>query len=364
MLQSANERALKGRASRPPARRVMAVDLFCGAGGLTRGLIDAGVDVAAGYDIDGASKYAYEHNNKSSVFINESVADITGEDLSAHYPAGCWRVLVGCAPCQPFSIYVQGRNSGADAKWGLLYHFGRLAGELSPDIISMENVLGLQRHKIYREFLATLDRLGYHVSGHELYCPDYGIPQNRTRLVLFASRHGPIHIVPPTHEPEGYVTVRSALSDLARLKAGGATATDQLHRSSSLSAVNLLRIKHSKPGGTWRDWPKGLIAKCHRKKKGKTYPSVYGRMKWDKPSPTITTQFFGFGNGRFGHPDQDRAISLREGAMLQTFPRDYEFVEPGTQYSFKAIGRMIGNAVPVRLGVVIGKTIVRHLEKL
>ncbi|MEK7357168.1 MAG: DNA cytosine methyltransferase, partial [Bdellovibrionota bacterium] len=123
------------------------------------------------------------------------------------------------------------------------------------------------------------------------------------------------------------------------------------------------RIQHSKPGGSWRDWPDELIAKCHRKKKGRTYPSVYGRMKWDAPSPTITTQFYGFGNGRFGHPEQNRAISLREGSILQTFPRDYVFVKPGDEYRFKVIGRLIGNAVPVRLGEVIGNTIKLHLSQ-
>lgn len=110
-------------------------------------------------------------------------------------------------------------------------------------------------------------------------------------------------------------------------------------------------------------WPAGLVAKCHRKEQGKTYPSVYGRMERDKPSPTITTQFFGFGNGRFGHPTQARAISLREGAILQSFPRDCQFVEPGGDYCFKTIGRLIGNAVPVRLGEVAGDSIKRCLEE-
>jgi len=136
-----------------------------------------------------------------------------------------------------------------------------------------------------------------------------------------------------------------------------------MHRTSRLSVLNLRRIRCSKPGGSWRDWPHRLVAKCHKTKTGKKYPSVYGRMEWDHPSPTITTQFYGFGNGRFGHPDQDRAISLREGAILQTFPKHYEFVKPNGEYHVKAIGRMIGNAVPVRLGQVIGQTIRRHLSQ-
>jgi DNA (cytosine-5)-methyltransferase 1 len=122
------------------------------------------------------------------------------------------------------------------------------------------------------------------------------------------------------------------------------------------------RIRASKPGGTWRDWESSLVAKCHRKKKGKTYPSVYGRMEWDAPSPTITTQFFGFGNGRFGHPKQNRAISLREGAILQSFPENYRFAQADGEYPMKTIGRLIGNAVPVRLGQAIGKSILQHIE--
>ena len=120
------------------------------------------------------------------------------------------------------------------------------------------------------------------------------------------------------------------------------------------------RIKASRPGGTWRDWPPDLQAACHQKKSGETYPSVYGRMAWDDVAPTITTQCFGYGSGRFGHPEQDRAISLREAAMLQTFPRRYKFVEPNDPVRFSKFGRLIGNAVPVRLGQHIGRSILEH----
>jgi DNA (cytosine-5)-methyltransferase 1 len=118
----------------------------------------------------------------------------------------------------------------------------------------------------------------------------------------------------------------------------------------------------SKPGGTWRDWDEDLVAECHQVDTGRGYASVYGRMSWDEPSPTITTQFFGFGNGRFGHPDQDRALSLREGAMLQGFPQDYQFVDPGKPVQFKKIGRLIGNAVPVKLANAIAAAVREHLE--
>jgi DNA (cytosine-5)-methyltransferase 1 len=342
-------------------KRIVAIDLFCGAGGLTRGLLDAGVEVASGYDVDKACRYPYEHNNPPAVFKKRSVASLTGKHLAAQYPPNCWRVLVGCAPCQPFSKYTQGDVAKNHDKWGMLYEFGRIVRGLMPDVVSMENVPELKRHEVYTDFHDKLVDLGYHVSAQKIYCPNYGIPQQRTRLVLFASLHGKITIIPKTHEKVKYLTVRSAIGGLPPLAAGRVCATDPLHRTSSLSETNLSRIRHSKPGGSWRDWPKELVAVCHRRKSGKTYRGVYGRMAWNKPSPTVTTQFFGFGNGRFGHPEQDRAISLREGALLQSFPRTYAFSKPNSDYHFKTIGRLIGNAVPVRLGAVIGKTVTIHL---
>ena len=347
--------------------RATAADVFCGAGGLTRGLLDAGISVAAGYDVDAACQFPYEHNNPGAEFKKVSVTEVTGAMLAAHYPAGHTRILVGCAPCQTFSKYTQGRDNGDDPKWKLLDEFARLVRELKPDIVSMENVPELQRHSIFDRFLATLADEGFHFTEDRekqvVYCPDYGIPQHRRRLVLIASRLGPIELIAPTHAPAQHRKVRDVLRPLPALTAGDVSPDDPLHRTSELSPLNLRRIRRSRPGGTWRDWPRELVAKCHQVKTGQTYPSVYGRMEWDRPSPTITTQFFGFGNGRFGHPEQDRAISLREGAILQSFPEDYEFVPPGGRYCFKTIGRMIGNAVPVRLGEVVGKTIKRHLEK-
>ena len=345
--------------------RMSAVDLFCGAGGLTRGLLDAGIHVTAGYDIDEACRFPYEHNNTPANFHNESVTELAGRQLSKHYAKARIRILVGCAPCVTFSKYTQGFDHTTDPKWALLREFARLVRELKPDVVSMENVPDLQRHSVFGDFLNTLDDEGYHFpddsSGRVVYCPDYGIPQERSRLVILASRLGPISLVPPTHVPGHYRTVSDALRLLPKLGPGDECPKDPLHRTSGLSPLNLRRMRQSKPGGSWRDWPHALRAKCHQEKTGKTYPSVYGRMEWREPSPTITTQFYGFGNGRFGHPEQDRALSLREGAMLQSFPKSYAFVAPGGKYYFKTIGRMIGNAVPVRLGEIIGRSIKLHV---
>ena len=178
-------------------------------------------------------------------------------------------------------------------------------------------------------------------------------------MVILASLIGPIELISPTHKKAK--SVKDAIGKLPAIAAGSVHENDAFHVSSRLSDLNLERIRASRPGGTWRDWPELLVADCHRRETGRTYPGVYGRMAWDAPSPTITTQFYGFGNGRFGHPEQDRAISLREGAILQGFPQKYAFVEKGSPAHFKALGRMIGNAVPVALGKAIGQSIITHL---
>jgi len=348
-------------------KNITAVDLFCGAGGLTRGLRDAGVNVTAGYDIDPQCRHAYEHNNVGAKFILQSVKDVTKMDLAARYPKGHIRVLAGCAPCQPFSRYTRRNEPRDEEKWCLLNEFGRLIQEVRPEIVSMENVPELQRYRVFKDFLQCLEDEGYYFNNTDetrvLFCPTYGMPQNRKRLVLIASRLAPIELVPPTHKKSQFLTVSDVLRNLPQIEAGKINADDALHSSRGLSKINMKRIRASVPGGTWRDWPTALRLKCHSKEKGSTYPSVYGRMAWNQPSPTITTQFYGYGNGRFGHPEQNRALSLREGAVLQTFPTDYEFVAPNEDFSFNAIGRMIGNAVPVRLGEIIGQSILRHLKQ-
>nr|VFK01035.1 MAG: C-5 cytosine-specific DNA methylase [Candidatus Kentron sp. LFY] len=230
----------------------------------------------------------------------------------------------------------------------------------------MENVPRLMKFRsgsVFGDFIRDLEECGYHVWWNVVFCPDYGVPQQRSRLVLLASRHGHIELEAPRHSPDCYITVRKAIGDLPPLEAGNMAAEDPLHCASCLSERNLQRIRYSKPGGTWRDWPQELVTECHRRKTGRGYASVYGRMAWDRPSPTITTQFYGFGNGRFGHPEQDRAISLREGAILQSFPEDYVFTREGEEINFRRIGRLIGNAVPFALARAIARSIRAHLEK-
>jgi DNA (cytosine-5)-methyltransferase 1 len=341
--------------------QVDCIDLFCGLGGLTHGLIRGGIRVIAGIDIDPQCRFPYEINN-NAVFIEQNVRDLSGCELANIFGDRKLRLLAGCAPCQPFSNYSRkGRQKRDDMKWSLVSDFGRLVQEINPEFVTIENVPQLADHEVFEDFLTILK--DYSTSWSIVDCAQYGVPQTRRRLVLLASRLGSIELVSPDSFGQRCMTVREAICHLPALKAGCSDPDDTLHSASSLSDINLRRIKASKPGGTWRDWDESLIAACHRKGSGQTYPSVYGRMKWDSPAPTITTQCFGFGNGRFGHPEQDRAISLREAAILQTFPNDYYFLAPGERISFSKFGRLIGNAVPVRIGEVVAKSILEHLQK-
>jgi DNA (cytosine-5)-methyltransferase 1 len=343
-------------------KSVAVVDLFCGAGGLTHGFQLEGLSVKAGIDIDAACKFPYESNNKSQ-FVKADIKNVSGQLLATHFGKASIRVLAGCAPCQPFSTYAQRyANDGADGKWGLLNEFSRLVAETLPEIITMENVPTVVKHSVFHDFVSTLKQLGYSVWFEVVDSSLYGVPQTRRRMVLLASLFGEIKMVEPTHEKAR--TVRQAIGRLRRLNAGEEAPKDRLHTTSSLTEKNLKRIRASKPGGTWRDWPKNLIAKCHQAESGRTYTGVYGRMEWDKPAPTMTTQCYGFGNGRFGHPEQDRAISLREAAILQSFPRDYAFIPKGSDVQFTVLGRLIGNAVPVALGRAIAQSINIHLAEV
>ena len=344
------------------------IDLFCGAGALTHGFVLEGFKVVAGLDADKSCKYAYETNNPGATFIEKEIEDVEAAEFIELYPKDDVKILVGCAPCQPFSAYNKGKRN-QDDKWKLLDNFSDLISEIEPDIVSMENVPNLttfRKGKIYRRFLKHLKK-DYIVTEYpRVSCLDYGVPQHRKRLVLFASKpkYGKIELLDPTHTPDKYKKVKDVIRGLEPLEAGETSRNDPYHKASGLSELNLQRIKASKSGGTWRDWPDKLVARCHQQESGNSYASIYGRMTWDAPSPTITTQCYGFGNGRFGHPEQNRAISLREAARLQTFPDNYEFVHPNEPHSITTISRFIGNAVPVKLAQVIARSIKPHLQNV
>lgn len=341
---------------------VSAVDLFCGAGGLTHGLLRAGIKVEAGIDIDEQAKHAFVANNPGVDFLAWDVGRKNYPSVQKLFAKDKYRLLAGCAPCQPFSKLT--RAIKKHECWDLLDNFGRFVEGIEPDFVTMENVpeLADRGREVFDRFVRRLENRGYFVDWEIVKCEEYGVPQSRRRLVLLASLLGEITVPQGRHRhPSQWKTVRSTIGNLPPLEAGDSDPKDPLHAASQLSAMNLRRIRAtSHDGGTRHEWPDELVLACHKKKSGERYHSIYGRMWWDKPAPTMTTLCTGIGNGRFGHPEQDRSITLREAALFQSFPRSYEFWPSDEKINRKAISRMIGNAVPPRLANALGQAIIEH----
>ena len=334
--------------SKTASPTIQAVDLFCGIGGLTYGLRMADVAVKAGFDNDPTCRHAFETNNGGTKFVCKDVRDIKSSDIEPYYETAEFTALVGCAPCQPFSAHNR-RTKRSDADCSLVNEFARLVTELVPDLVSMENVPGLAKHSAFDDLIRVLKGLDYEVGPTAVVsCERYRVPQRRRRLVLLASRCGPISL-PVWNDPPP--TVRDCISDLSDIADGSVCDDDPAHAAMPLTPMNRERIAQSKPGGSWKDWDDHLMNQCHRKAH---YPAPYGRMLWDDLAPTITTQFCYYSTGRFGHPEQNRAISVREGALLQTFPRDYILVDEDDPLSIRDLARHVGNAVPVALATAIG----------
>ena len=348
-----------------------AVDMFCGVGGLTHGLILENIKVKAGFDFDPTCKYAFEKNNKAK-FIHKDVTELSASELLKYFPKGKKKILVGCAPCQPFSLYnhktaKDAKKRKTDSKWKLLYSFSELIEKVNPEIVSMENVpmlVKFNKGKVFNDFVSKLRKLGYQVSWEIVNAQDYGVPQRRKRLILLASKLGEIVLIDKTVTDKKYKTVREAIGHLPPVEDGISHPDDPLHRARKLSGLNKKRIQATTEGGFWRDWDKSLWLTCHTKDSGKDFNSVYGRMKWDDVAPTMTTHCIGLNNGRFGHPDQDRAITLREAALIQSFPADYKFINPKASFNSQNIAKHIGNAVPVGLGIAIAKSIKNHIQEI
>lgn len=343
---------------------ISAVDLFCGAGGLTHGLLRAGIRVEAGIDIDPAAAHAYGTNNAGASFLEWDVAKKKSPSIAKLFSRGKYRLLAGCAPCQPFSKLTNGIER--HRSWDLLDNFGRLVEGTLPELVTMENVpeLAQRGRNVFKSFLRTLKRKGYCVDWKIVNCSDYGAPQSRKRLVLLGSRLGPIKVPKGRcSRPGAWRTVRQAIGHLPPVASGERHPDDPIHAAACLSPLNLRRIRATAfDGGTKDDWPDELVLDCHKRETGSKYHSIYGRMWWDKPAPTMTTLCNGIGNGRFGHPEQDRAITLREAALLQSFPSHYEFWPLERKLNTKAVARMIGNAVPPELARALGRALLEHVR--
>ena len=339
-------------------------DFFSGCGGASRGFREAGLDIVFALDHDPDARSTFLANFPSADFVLTDIRNVSparARELVAKTRPSLV-LFCGCAPCQPFTKQNTKRiHPDKDERVPLLAHFASLVRAARPDVVFVENVPGLQRltqaTQPFGGFIHSLTLAGYHFDYKPVSLMKYGVPQTRRRLILLASRHGPIFLPPTTYGPgtdRPYETVRGWIGDLPPIRAGEAHPTILNHQAAALSGRNLARIRATPEGGGHQHWPSCLRLPCHSRMRG--YSDVYGRMSWDRPASGLTTRCISYSNGRFGHPEQDRAISIREAACLQTFPRDFVFKGSPTSMS-----RQIGNAVPVRLTRLIGERAVSHL---
>lgn len=326
---------------------------------------EAGLRVRLGIDSDLDAARTYHANFPRAAFIRRDIRCLKVKDLAPHVADGkAHPMLFGaCAPCQPFSKQRRSRQR-SDGRKDLLREFHRFVRSYRPEYVFVENVPGLQSvddtRGPFAKFLKLLTKLGYWHCHKVVYACHYSVPQRRERLVLVASRLGPISFPEPTHGPsakkKSLPTVWEAIGHLPRIKAGQSHPKILNHRAANLSDLNLKRIKATKSGGTRTRWPAALMLDCHENHAGHT--DVYGRMAKNLPSAALTTRCISLSNGRFGHPTQHRAISVREAACLQTFPMDFEFFG-----SLVSMSRQVGNAVPVAMARVFGEAIQRHYRR-
>jgi DNA (cytosine-5)-methyltransferase 1 len=343
---------------------VRAVDFFCGAGGLTHGLKNAGVEVVLGIDSNGQYRKTYERNNAPARFLCRDIRTFTPRDLEYELDDGVDSPLLfaACAPCQPFS---KQRTDPKDTRQRtLLGEVLRFVEYFRPEYLLFENVPGIAKvagNSTFHRVVTTLSRMGYAIDAGAVDAKSFGVPQTRRRYIIMGSRIGPMKLPKPECGPglKPYVTVRRTIAKYPPIGAGETHRRVPNHRASVLSARNLRRIAETpRNGGDRRDWPSELVLPCHSGEyEGHT--DVYGRMWWDRPAPALTCKCHSLSNGRYGHPEQNRAISLREAAALQTFPDSYVFYGS----SKACVGEQIGNAVPVRLAEALGRSIVRDCTR-
>lgn len=351
------------------------VDLFSGSGGASLGFRDEGFKPVLGLDIDEDSAMTYFYNFRSEVIIGDA-REYHASDIRRK--VGDVDVLIGCPPCQGFTRLR--RKESQDPRNDLVIHFGNLAAGLKPKILVFENVPGILKGKnleYFQKFLRTITKVGYGYRMGILNAADYGVPQRRKRIILLASRDLEIlkklklpertHSHPRDSKHTGlppWKTVRDVIADLLALEAGEAELSDSLHvaRKHTKRVLDIIKSL-PKDGGSRKDIPPELVLACHRKNPG--FNDVYGRMTWNEPAPTLTSGCSNPSKGRFIHPEQDRGITLREAARIQTFPDGHVFFGNKTSIEYQ-----IGNALPplfskkiaesVRGALVGGDTLIDH----
>lgn len=342
-----------------------AVDFFCGAGGMSFGLSQAGIQVLGGVDNALDCRKTYESNVPGAKYIRHNITTLSAPELGRRLKLerdDADLVFCGCSPCQFWSKIRTDKTKSLKTAF-LLRQFQRFIRYFRPGYVVVENVPGLYSRKdnaILAEFLGFLSSLGYNYEDGIINANHYGVPQNRMRYLLIASRISTISPLPadPSSASLNVADFIGVKNGFSKIGHGHRDNTPFLHTAAALSEKNVQRITMTPPSGgnraAWANDP-DLQIDAYRGK-DKIFRDVYGRMAWDKPAPTITTRFVSLSNGRFGHPEENRAISIREGAALQTFPADFWFHAT----SLNTLARQIGNAVPPALAKRIGE----HLKSV
>lgn len=335
---------------------------------MSQGFQQAGIQLLAGIDIDDDCRETYESNIRQSMFIHADIKTLSFSkfaQLTKISKDDDSLVFIGCSPCQYWSKIKTNKTKSESTK-NLLGDFQRFVGHFRPGFVVVENVPGILSHKHHsqlEDFLTFLRKRKYEYKYQVINAGHYGVPQTRKRFLLVASRISD-NIDLPAPDASSCPTVRSFIGEKKEfpvLPAGHIDTTCAMHTTAGLSKINLERIKATPhDGGTRLSYvgKKKLAIPSHYQN-SQSFSDTYGRMSWDKPAPTITTKFISLSNGRFGHPDQDRALSLREGATLQTFEKSYRFFGA----SLASLARQIGNAVPPALSYRIALAIIKSWQK-
>lgn len=359
---------IEPRSSLDLRRPVKVFDFFSGCGGASAGLRSAGLEIALGLDNDPDAARTFQTNFAEADFLCADIVGIPEESL--RHVVSRWQkhplMFNACAPCQPFSRQRRGEADPNDRRLALLSHLLRFVRRYRPEFIFAENVPGLRDsnagREIFEHFILILRDIGYDTCHAVIRSQDYGVPQRRQRLIVLASTLGPVTLPDKTHGPNTtqprYATVRKWIADLPAISAGETHPTIPNHRAAGLSPLNVQRIRATPPGGGWADLPQHLMP-ASRTSGFAGFTDVYGRLRWDSPAPALTTRCISYSNGRYGHPCQDRAISVREAASLQTFPRDFLF-----SGNLNSQARQVGNAVPVLLAQHFGIAVREHISAI
>lgn len=351
------------------SRKLTAIDLFSGAGGLTVGLKSAGFEVVGAVEIDGDAVKTYQANHPEVAVVHNDIRNVKGQDLLKLTGQKKIDLVAGCPPCQGFSKLTD-KNKKKDPRNELVLEMARIVEELKPGICMMENVPGLDGRgaPLLRVFEAKLESLGYVITKKVLQLADYGVPQSRRRLVLLAGRGFKVDLPEPTHMrmpdkgEKSWVPLRQALVNNAKpmsfskAKENGGLQKYNWHVVRDLKPISIERLKYLTPGGNRMALPQELRPRCHKTAKG--FKNVYARMDWNEVAPTITSGCTTLSAGRFGHPEENRTISVREAATIQTFPESYVFE---TDTIEKAC-QLIGNALPCQFATIVSKQCFNTLE--